>query len=190
MTWNRRPAMALALLVVLALTAVAVVVITRGTGRAPATAVPPAVPMTSPAATRVVVADQVAPLKRVVPPDVLAVVPTGVQAAQVARIRKIKKVRDVIVVDGGGVRLQGRQVNLLAVDPSQFRSWTSPSTARKQALWAALAADKLVVSGTVAKELALQPGSPYPIIARSSPEVVLGGVADLGIPGIDALVSR
>jgi hypothetical protein len=79
---------------------------------------------------------------------------------------------------------------MLAVDPSEFRSWTSPATARKQALWAALAADRLVVSSAVAKPLGLRQGTGYPIIARSSPQVILGGIADLGIPGVDALVGR
>jgi membrane-bound lytic murein transglycosylase B len=38
--------------------------------------------------------------------------------------------------------------------------------------------------------LGLRQGTGYPIIARSSPQVVLGGIADLGIPGVDALVGR
>jgi hypothetical protein len=195
-TRNRWLAAALSLVAVFSLTALVVTRIDAKPEPAPAptaplavSSTPPAVP-TSAAASNVLVTEQVAPLRRVVPPDLLAVVASGVKADQVARIRKLKKVRDVIVVDGGGVTLQGRQINLLAVDPSEFRSWTSPVTARKQALWAALAADKLVVSSATAKSLSLRKGTEYPIIARSSPQVALGGIADLGIPGVDALVGR
>ncbi|MEO3784543.1 lytic transglycosylase domain-containing protein [Actinocorallia sp. B10E7] len=137
-----------------------------------------------------VVAEQVAPLERIVPPHVLAVVPTGVGDAQVERIRRIGKVRDVIVVDGGAVALEGGRVNVLAVDPSRFRSWTSPATARNQDLWAALAADRFVASAGTARERKLTPGRTYRIVARSAPEVVLGGIAPLGLPQVDLLVSR
>ncbi|GAA3218015.1 lytic murein transglycosylase [Actinocorallia longicatena] len=132
----------------------------------------------------------VAPLRRVVPPDVLAVVAAGVRPDQIAQIKRIKKVRDVIVVDGGAVRLQGRQVNVFAVDPSEFRSWTPPLTARNQELWTALAADRFVTSPAIAQSLGLQAGAQYPIVARSSPAVTLGGTAALGVPAVDVLVSK
>jgi hypothetical protein len=138
----------------------------------------------------VVVAGQVAPLERVVPPHVLAVVPEGVDEARVGRIRKIKKVRDVIVVDGGAVSLEGRRVNVFAVDPSRFRSWTAPETAKNQELWAALAADRFVAASDTARELKLDLGRSYQIVARSAPEIVLGGTAPLGVPEVDLLVSR
>ncbi|GAA0964706.1 lytic murein transglycosylase [Actinocorallia libanotica] len=137
-----------------------------------------------------VVAEQVAPLERVVPPHVLAVVATGVDDAQVERVRRIRRVRDVIVVDGGAVTLEGRRVNVFAVDPSRFRSWTSPETARNQDLWAALAADRFVAAGRTARELRLELGRPYQIVARSAPDVVLGGTAPLGIPQVDLLVGE
>lgn len=138
----------------------------------------------------VVLAQQVAPLERVVPPHVLAVVPTGVSGAQVERIRRIPKVRDVIVVDGGAVSLEGRRVNVFAVDPSRFRSWTAPATAKNQELWAALAADRFVAAAGTARALRLELGRGYQIVARSAPEVVLGGTAPLGVPQVDLLVSR
>jgi hypothetical protein len=141
-------------------------------------------------AAEVVAAEQVAPLRRIVPPHVLAVVADGISEAQAARVRRIGKVRDVIVVDGGAVFLQDRRVNVLAVDPSRFRSWTSPQTARNQGVWAALAADRFVAATGTARELGLRPGETYPITARATPGVVLGGTAPLGIPEVDLLVSR
>jgi len=137
-----------------------------------------------------VVAGQVAPLERIVPPHVLAVVPAGVDDARVERIRGLGKVRDVIVVDGGAVSLEGRRVNVFAVDPSSFRSWTSPATAKNQDLWAALASDRFVAAGDTARELGLEPGRKYQIVARSTPDVTLGGIAPLGVPQVNLLVSK
>jgi len=140
--------------------------------------------------TTVVDTRQVAPLRRVVPPDVLVVGVTGITAQQVQRVRRIKGVRDVSLVDGGAVQLRSRLINVFAVDPSQFRSWTPPATARNNALWEALAADRFVVSSKAQRELRLTPGTPYSIVAKTIPTVTLGGAGDLGLPGIDMLVSE
>ncbi|WP_233358807.1 lytic transglycosylase domain-containing protein [Thermomonospora amylolytica] len=140
--------------------------------------------------TSVIDTRQVAPLRRVIPPDVLVVGTTGITPQQVQRVRRIKGVRDVGLVDGGAVQLRSRLINTFAVDPSAFRSWTPPATARDNALWEALAADRFVVSPKARRELRLNPGFPYPIVARTVPTVTLGGSGDLGLPGIDMLVSK
>jgi len=141
----------------------------------------------------------VAPLRRVVPPDVLAVVGTGIRPARLAKIKKIRRVRDVITVDGGAVRLkpavsgqsgQEAQANVFGVDPSRFRSWTTPDTAADNALWQALARDEFVGSRDAADRLGLQAGSPYPIVGRTTQFVKLAKAAPLGLPGVDALVSK
>lgn len=141
----------------------------------------------------------VAPLRRVVPPDVLAVVGTGIRPARLAKVRKLHRVRDVTTVDGGSVRLRpaasGRsgeeaQANVFGVDPSVFRSWTTPRTAADNALWKALARDEFVGSSTAGKRLGLKAGTPYPMIGRSTQFVRLAKVAPLGLPGVDALVSK
>ncbi|MEV5572795.1 lytic transglycosylase domain-containing protein [Spirillospora sp. NPDC052269] len=132
---------------------------------------------------------QVAPLRRVVPPDVLAVGGTTITRAQVAKIAKVGHVKDVIAVAGGAVQLQGRQVNAFAVDPSVFRSWTPPGTAKRTELWNALAADQFVVSSNAADQLQLSRGFQYPVVGRTVPNLVLGGSGNLGLPGIDMLVS-
>jgi hypothetical protein len=131
-----------------------------------------------------------APLRRVVPPDLLAVATSSVSDNVAKKIAKLPKVRDVIVVDAGAVQLQGRKVNTFAVDPSRFRSWTPPGTAKRQGLWAALAQDRIVVSDRAKKALRLLEGRQYPIVARSTPFVTMGGAGPLGLPGVDMLVSR
>ncbi|WP_344589075.1 lytic transglycosylase domain-containing protein [Actinomadura vinacea] len=133
---------------------------------------------------------QVAPLRRVVPPDVLAVGARPIGQAQVQRIAKLGRVRDVIAVAGGAVQLQGRSVNAFAVDPSTFRSWTPPGTAKANDLWAALASDQFVVSTAAADQLRLSKGFPYPVVGRTMPNLMMGGSGALGLPGIDMLVHQ
>ncbi|TDC45226.1 lytic transglycosylase domain-containing protein [Actinomadura sp. KC345] len=151
-------------------------------------AAPPSVPPGDP--VNVAQGGQVAPLQRVVPPDVLAVGGGSISDAKIKKIGKLGRVGDVVAVAGGAVQLQGRQVNAFAVDPSSFRSWTSPGTAKKTELWEALAADRFVVSPAAAEQLQLAAGTRYPVVGRSMPALTMGGSGDLGLPGIDMLVSE
>ncbi|WP_231333790.1 lytic transglycosylase domain-containing protein [Actinomadura graeca] len=133
---------------------------------------------------------QVAPLRRVVPPDVLAVAKGPIPADRIARISRLAKVRDVVTAAGGAVQLQGRQVNAFAVEPSAFRSWTPPGTAQRTDLWTALAGGQFVVSPAAAEKLRLGRGLRYPVVARTMPSLTMGGSGQLGLPGIDMLVGR
>ncbi|MDX6739764.1 lytic transglycosylase domain-containing protein [Actinocorallia sp. A-T 12471] len=179
---------AVASVVVLALTAVAVwAAIRLGDVAEPSrqAMVPPPAITQDPTAT----AAPVAALERVVVPDVLAVLPTGIDDGRVARISEIAKVADVITVAGGAVTLQGKSVDVLAVDPSRFRSWTPPVTAESQELWTALAGGRFVAASSAAEDLGLSLGATYRFAGREAPEVVLGGTAPLGLPGVDVLVA-
>ena len=151
-------------------------------------AAPPSAPPGDP--VNVAQGGQVAPLQRVVPPDVLAVGGGSISDAKIKKIAKLGRVGDVVAVAGGAVQLQGRQVNAFAVDPSSFRSWTSPGTAKKTELWEALAAGRFVVSPAAAEQLQLASGTQYPVVGRSVPTLTMGGSGDLGLPGIDMLVSE
>jgi Transglycosylase SLT domain len=145
-----------------------------------------------PAATTPVVAqgDQVAPLTRVVPPDLLAIAGHPVDDATLRKIAKLKGVQDTISADAGAIQLQDKRVNALAVDPSAFRAWTPPGTAQSEGLWAALATDKFVVSDTAMRNLGVQPGFDYSVVGREVLTVTMGGAGPLGLPGIDMLVSK
>ncbi|WP_395106102.1 lytic transglycosylase domain-containing protein [Actinomadura sp. SCN-SB] len=140
--------------------------------------------------TNVAVGSKVAPLRRVVPPDVLAVGRAPIDQRRIQRIAKLGRVKDVIAVAGGAIQLQGRAVNTFAVDPSTFRSWTPPATAKANQLWEALAADQFVVSTAAAEQLKLSRGLPYPVVGRTMPNLVMGGSGSLGLPGIDMLVHQ
>jgi hypothetical protein len=94
----------------------------------------------------------------------------------------------VIAVDAGAVLLQGRKVNTFAVDPSLFRSWTPPGTAKDEGLWTALAGGRFIVSETAMETMGLRSGFGYSIVGRTVPQVTMGGAGTLGLPGIDMLV--
>ena len=137
----------------------------------------------------VITAVQVAPLRRVIPPDLLLVEPKGISPSQLAKIRKLHSVREMISVDGGAIQLRAHLTNVLGVDPSQFRSWTPPETAAKESIWSALAKNEFVLSNSAQNQLGLQLGSPYQLVGAAQPLTTLGASAPLGIPGVDALVS-
>jgi hypothetical protein len=152
-------------------------------GRAPASAAstPP---------TNLAQGDRVAPLTRVVPPDLLAVATTTVDTATLTKISRIRGVQDIVSVDAGAIQLQDKRVNALAVDPSVFRAWTPPGTAQSEPLWAALAADEFVVSDADVQSLGLQPGAGYSVVGHQVLNVTMGGSGPLGLPGIDMLVGK
>ncbi len=139
--------------------------------------------------TDTVTAVTVAPLRRIVPPDLLVVSAHGITAAQLGKIRKLGHVRDVITAAGGAIRFQARLANVLGVDPSAFRSWTPPPTAANERIWSSLARNEFVLSTTAQARLRLFPGASYQMSGATQPLVPLGAVAALGVPGVDALVS-
>jgi Transglycosylase SLT domain len=122
-------------------------------------------------------------------PDVLAVIESGIPAADVAKIKKLNGVRTVLTVSGGAIKIAGSQVNVIGVSPEQFRAWTPPAAAGDQSLWKALAGGEFI-SGTDAQHrLRLSAGHSYPVSAATSLDLKFGGSAGLAIPGVDAVVS-
>jgi Transglycosylase SLT domain len=155
----------------------------------PVRATPPASPVNPDRGADPVTAVQVAPLRRIVPPDLLAVSARGISAARLARVSKLAHVRDVITADGGAIRLRSGLANVLGVDPGTFRSWTPPATAVNQRIWTALARNEFVLSTTAQARLRLIPGASYQMAGATQALVPLGAAAPLGVPGVDALVS-
>jgi Transglycosylase SLT domain len=87
------------------------------------------------------------PPRQLIVPDLVAVVPTGITAAQVSAIGGLAGVRAVLAVAGGRVVINGRTVGVLGVPPQAFRSWTTPATAADAGLWARLSGGHVVASG-------------------------------------------
>ena len=72
---------------------------------------------------------------RLVVPDVIATVPGGVSAADLARIRRLGGVRAVLPVDGARIAVNGVWLTVLAAPAAALRPWTPPATAASQRTW-------------------------------------------------------
>jgi hypothetical protein len=146
---------------------------------------------TSPSATAsAAMAAQGSAYHQIFLPDLLVIEPKGLSSAQLKKLGKITGVRSVIATDGAKIKLGGRRVNVLGVDPQQFRPWTPLDTASDQRLWTALARGHFVASPALAKRLRLHPGTTYRMQGGGQQDVIFGGSAPLGINGIGALVSN
>jgi hypothetical protein len=126
--------------------------------------------------------------RQLIVPDLLAVVPAGVNAAQLSEIRGLRGVRAVLAVNGGQVLIGGRTATLLGVPTSQFRSWTPPATAAATGIWAALDDGNLVASSTAQASLGLRLGRIYQITAAGAIAIPVTATGPLGIPGAAAIV--
>ena len=128
--------------------------------------------------------------RQLVVPDVLAVIQTGIPAADLPKIKKLGGVRGVLQVSGGAIKINGRPVNVIGVSPGQFRSWTSPATAGEQALWQALSRGQFVTTTAAQRTLSVRQGHAYPAVAAHQSELTFGGSAALSVPGVDAVVNN
>jgi hypothetical protein len=130
------------------------------------------------------------PPRQIIVPDLIAALPTGVDAAQLAEIRKLAGVHAVLAVDGGQVQVNGKAANVIGVKPQDFRSWTPPETAASVAAWTDLGNGDLLASKDTAGKLGLKPGTSYPIAGATQVSTPLGAAVPLSIPGVDAVVNE
>jgi Transglycosylase SLT domain len=129
------------------------------------------------------------PLHQVVLPDLFAVAPRGVSTAQFGRLSKLRYVRDLTAVDGGGVKIEGHVVSTIGVNTGVFRSWTPPQTASNQRVWTALAHGELMTTTEAVKKLGLRRGKSYRVSGATQADITSGGTAAFGIPDVDAVVN-
>jgi len=153
------------------------------TGAGPA----PASPSASASATP---ASATGSVRGIISPDLLVIEPSGLTARQLAKLSAVAGVRHVVTADGAAIKLDGHQVNVLGVDPGQFRPWTPLATATDQRLWTALGQGRFVTSDHLAGRRNLHPGTKYLITGARREQLAFGGSAPLGISGIGALVSN
>jgi hypothetical protein len=131
-----------------------------------------------------------APPRQLFVPDLIAAVPAGITAAQLAKISKLNGVRAVLPINGGKVTVNGASVNVLGVSPQAFRSWTPPETAAADAVWNDLGHGQLVSTHAAASKLHLATGSSYPVSAAVQVQVPFGAQTALSVPGADAIVDQ
>jgi cell wall-associated NlpC family hydrolase len=133
----------------------------------------------------------VAPLKQRLSADILAASAKTLPAAAVDRIRRVKGVRGVEVIDAAQALVAGKRVGLLGVEPSSFRSYTPKPTAESDALWRNVYAGDVAVSFVFGADGGVKLGSTVPVGGkqRQSP-LRIGAYATVGMSQVDAVVSR
>ncbi|HVB42512.1 MAG TPA: lytic transglycosylase domain-containing protein [Streptosporangiaceae bacterium] len=123
-------------------------------------------------------------------PDLLIVMPSGLTAAEIARLRAVKGVRNMITFDGAQITIGGAPASVIGVNPDQFRSWVPLRAASDQSLWARLAAGDVIAERSAAGRLGLVTPARYRLTGRSSVDLAFGGSAALGVAGVDLLVNQ
>jgi hypothetical protein len=129
-------------------------------------------------------------LRQIILPDLLIVAPGGLAAAQIAQLRALAGVRNMITFDGAQLTAGGRQVSVIGVNPATFRSWVPLQTASDQPFWTDLAQGKFVAQDTSADSLGLIPGGSYQLTGASPQVIKFGTSAPLGLAGVDLLVNQ
>lgn len=135
-------------------------------------------------------ADAVAPLRRLLQADVLVVAPTSLPRGAVALIRKLPGVVAAQPIDAAKIKVNGKYVSMLGVDPSAFRGFAARPTARSGKLWRNVAAGRVAVSYTMGRLDKLPLGGSVKVAGRRTESLRVGGFGTVGIPGIDAVVSE
>jgi hypothetical protein len=125
---------------------------------------------------------------QLVVPDLVATVPGGFTAAQLAEIGALSGVRAVMPVDGGQVTIDGSPATVLGVSPQAFRSWVPPATAADADVWTALVSGDLVASQAAGRRLALTPGTVAQLGGAAGVPLIVAATALLGVPGVDGVV--
>jgi len=122
-------------------------------------------------------------------PDLIAAVPGGITSSQLAAISKLHGVQAVLPVDGGKVKVNGQNANVLGVPPQAFRSWTPLATAGSAKIWSNLGKGQLVSTTATARRLHLAAGRSYPVSAAVLARLPFGGATALSVTGADAIVN-
>jgi hypothetical protein len=121
------------------------------------------------------------------PPRVLAIAPGTVPRKTRLALGSLKHVQKAAIVDAGAVKVSGTALNLLAVDPTDFRSWTPQPVADQPALWSALARGEVVADAGTMRKYGMILGAMYQV--DGGPRLRVAASATLGLSGVDGLVS-
>jgi hypothetical protein len=127
-------------------------------------------------------------MPRLVVPDVIAAVPGGVTASDLARIRRLSQVRAVLAITGARITVGGKSLTVLGATASALRPWTPPATAASQDMWSDFAKGDLITTTAAARNL--RPGAAYPVSAAVRTELTFGTQALLGVAGVDGIVNE
>jgi cell wall-associated NlpC family hydrolase len=131
----------------------------------------------------------VAPLRQVLPVDVVAVSRRSFPAAAVAAVRRLPGVRAVETVDAARIQVNGRLAAVLGVDPSRFRQFAAGPTAKDTAFWRSVAGGSIGLSYEMGKQDRLPAGMPVRVVGRQAETLQVGRLGTVGIGGVDAVIT-
>jgi Transglycosylase SLT domain len=133
---------------------------------------------------------QASAFRQIVLPDLLLVAPKGLTPAQIASLKKISGLRNMITFDGAQITVGGRTASVIGVNPATFRSWVPLATASDQRVWTALGDGEFVAATQAAASLGLHDGSSYQLRGATTQVVRYSMAAELGLSGVDVLVDQ
>ncbi|GII62670.1 hypothetical protein Skr01_27550 [Sphaerisporangium krabiense] len=148
----------------------------------------PALPAGPSSPARVVPSSLTGSAVRLTPPHLIAIVRRALTPAALDGISALRDVRKVAVADAGAIRFSTATLNLLAVDPAEFRGWAPKSVAKEPEVWNALARGEFVADSKIAASYLLKLGGEYETGGGSRLRVA--AAAPLGLPGVDGLVGK
>jgi cell wall-associated NlpC family hydrolase len=160
-----------------------------GTNRNKSSKVPVAASAPIPASGRV------APLKQLHSSDVLVVGRTALPAGTAAALARLPGVTAVQTLDAARIKINGKYVAVLGVDPSAFRAFAAKPTARSDQLWQGVADGRIAVSWTMGRLDKLPLGGKVKVAGAGRTErLMIGGFVShqvarrLGVPAGNAIV--
>lgn len=187
----RRTRLALALLAAAALSLVASCGAGSSAGRSADPARPTDVATAAQPLARPGVTVRVAPLTTRLRPDVLVTGARTFSPGAVGRLAALSPAHGAVVFRAGRVKVAGRVVRAVAVDPSTFRRFTPQGTAEATAVWLAVARGEAVVSHRLAKSRRLVLGGDTDLARATGGKAMrlrVGAFATTGIPDTDLVV--
>lgn len=124
-------------------------------------------------------------------PDVLVLGGATLPADTVKRLVAMSPAGGALAFRSGTLRVGGKQVRAIGVDPSTFRTFAAQGTAEASAVWESVARGEAVASHEAAKTLKLVLGKEVALAPATAGAVAtrrLGALATSGVPGSDLIV--
>jgi cell wall-associated NlpC family hydrolase len=131
----------------------------------------------------------VAPLRRTLQPDLLVVSPRSLPGPLLASVSRLPGVIAAERIEAVRMRVNGSYTAVLGVNPSAFRSFAAPATAKSDALWEGVAGGGIAVSYPMGTLDRLPLGGTVTVTGRRAGKLRVVAFGTLGIGGVNAVVS-
>ncbi|MCW2615800.1 MAG: family peptidase [Frankiales bacterium] len=157
----------------------------------PAPSAPAATQAAAPDRGRAPVDVPVAALTQRLRPDVLVLGSRTLSPGAVRKLAELSPSGGALAFRAGTVRIGGKDVKAIGIDPSTFRTFAAEGTAEATAVWQSIARGEAVASHDTAKALGLTLGKDValaPSATGTGSTLRLGALATTGVPGSDLIV--